>query len=476
MTSVAGKASTDSSDRTLGAVLSAAATAFPQWALVRGARRAVALRSVAAALTAESETIVSVADTETGLGEARLRSELTRTTFQLQMFADLIRDGSYLDPVVVHPDDGHPVAPHPDLRRTSRPLGPVAVFAASNFPLAFSVAGTDTASALAAGCSVVVKAHPGHPETSRLVGRITAETLGAKGAPEGTFAVVYGFDTGPALIRHPVIRAASFTGSVVGGRALFDLAVRRPDPIPFFGELGSQNGLFVLPSAAETRGSAIAAGLSRSVLLGGGQFCTKPGLVLLPAGEIGTALKEALAGDFRSAAPVRMLTSHVLDGFMAGRKALADSPGVRLVAEGQDAAGAARPALFEVVDDIVPEIVLEECFGPVAVVARYRDLDQLLAIATQLPGALTATIHSDSADRKFVESLVSALEPRVGRLVFDQFPTGVSVSPAMHHGGPYPATTDVQQTSVGSAAIRRFLRPISYQNAPTFVLPAELRD
>lgn len=467
---------TDSSQEPLDAVLGAAAAAFPQWAAASGAERAAALQGVADALTAEADAIVSVADAETALGDARLRSELTRTTFQLQMFADLIRDGSYLEPVVVHPDDSHPVAPQPDLRRTSRPLGPVAVFAASNFPLAFSVAGTDTASALAAGCSVVVKAHPGHPETSQLVGRITTEALRANGAPEGTFAVVYGFDTGPALVRHPVVRAASFTGSVAGGRALFDMAVSRPDPIPFFGELGSLNSLVVLPTAAQARGEEIAAGLSRSVLLGGGQFCTKPGLVLLPAGEVGTALKEALAKDFRSAAPVRMLTRHVLDGFRAGREALADTPGLQLVAEGGDATGDARPALFEVVDDTIPGIALEECFGPAAVVATYRDSDDLLAIAAALPGALTATVHAEAADGELAERLVTVLEPRVGRIVFDQYPTGVSVSPAMQHGGPYPATTDVQQTSVGTAAIRRFLRPISYQNAPSYVLPAELRD
>ncbi len=466
----------DTDEATLDAVVGAAAEAFLGWSGTPRSKRAAALDAIADGLEVESASIVSLAARETALGEARVRSELIRTTFQLQMFADLLRDGSYLRPVVEPADANHPVAPSPDLRLISRPLGPVAVFAASNFPLAFSVAGTDTASALAAGCSVVVKAHPGHPQTSELVGRITSECLQQSGAPTGTFAVVHGFAAGPALVRHPMIRAASFTGSVRGGRALFDIAASRPDPIPFFGELGSLNSLTVLPGAATTRGGAIGADLADSVLLGGGQFCTKPGLLLLPSGGGGAEVTNQLVAKFCSAPPVMMLTSQVSDGYEAGRRELAATAGVTVLAEGAGAEERSVATLFEVTPGPVPDLAFEECFGPTAVVATYDSPDELLTIARRLPGALTGTVHAEPEDRPLVERLLDELAPRVGRVIFNQYPTGVSVSAAMEHGGPYPASTDVQHTSVGAAAIYRFLRPISFQNAPAYALPDELRE
>lgn len=466
----------DTDTAALDAVVRAAAEAFPSWSGTPRIERAAALDAIADGLEAEAASIVPLAASETSLGEARGRSELSRTIFQLRMFANLLRDGSYLRPVVAPADADHPVAPSPDLRLTRRPIGPVAVFAASNFPLAFSVAGTDTASALAAGCPVVVKAHPGHPQTSQLVSRITRDCLQVSGAPTGTFAVVYGFAAGPALVRHPMIRAASFTGSVRGGRALFDVAVSRPDPIPFFGELGSLNSLTVLPGAATARGRVIGADLADSVLLGGGQFCTKPGLLLLPSGFHGTEVTNQLVSKFRSAPPVTMLTSQVSDGYEAGRRALAATVGITVLAEGTVAEGRSVATLFKVSSESIPDVVFEECFGPAAVVATYSSPDELLSIACRLPGALTGTVHSAPDDRPLVEQLLRELAPRVGRVIFDQYPTGVSVSAAMEHGGPYPASTDVQHTSVGPAAIYRFLRPISFQNAPAYALPDELRE
>lgn len=464
----------NTSTRDVDAACTAAALAAPLWAATGRPERAAALALIADGLEDRSNDIVEIADAETFLGRDRLQGELARTTFQLRMFAQLILDGSYLSSTVVAADPDAPVAPLPDLRRIVRPLGPVAVFAASNFPLAFSVAGTDTASALAAGCPVILKAHPGHPSTSQLTGRIVDAALAESGASPGTFAVVHGFAAGPALIENAAIKAASFTGSVAGGRALYDLAAARP--IPFFGELGSLNSFTITPSAAEARGGQIAADLAASILLGGGQFCTKPGFVLVPRTPAGSVLKADLAAHIRAAPAARMLNETVLDNFRRGCDALRADPAIGVLAEGGRADGTATPTLYEVVDSTIPAVALEECFGPTAVVAQYFDGVDLLTSTESLPGALTATVHSEPNEQALLQRLVDSLAPRVGRLIFDQYPTGVSVSPAMHHGGPYPASTNAQHTSVGTAAIERFLRPISYQNAPQSILPAELRD
>lgn len=452
----------------------AASLAAPRWAATGRPERAAALDRIADGLDARESDILDIADTETSLGRDRLRGELHRTTFQLRMFAQVARDGSYLSTTVATADPNAPVAPLPDLRRMVRPLGPVAVFAAGNFPLAFSVAGTDTASALAAGCPVIVKAHPGHPSTSQLTGHVVNAALVDSGAPTGLFAVVHGFEAGTALVQNTAIKAASFTGSVAGGRALHDLAVARP--IPFYGELGSLNGFVITPSAAEARGPQIAADLAASILLGGGQFCTKPGLVLIPRTAAGAATKTVLAAYVRAAPAVRLLNQTVLDNFRRGCEALRAEQGIRLLAEGGRQNATATPTLFGVADGAIPAVALEECFGPAAVVVEYSDGIDLLALIENLPGALTATVHSEPNEQILLERLVDGLASRVGRLIFDQYPTGVSVSPAMQHGGPYPASTNARYTSVGPAAIERFLRPITYQNAPQSILPAELRD
>ncbi|ROS38469.1 aldehyde dehydrogenase (NADP(+)) [Amycolatopsis thermoflava] len=457
-------------------VATAAGTAASAWAATPHHHRARALDGIAAALEDDVTGIVEVAAAETSLGRDRITSELARTTFQLRLFADLVREGAHLRTVVSRADPQAPVAPRPDLRRTLVPIGPVAVFAAGNFPLAFSVAGTDTASALAAGCPVVVKVNPGHPRTSDRVARLVTVALRDAGAPDGVFAIVHGFAAGAELVSHPAISAATFTGSVRGGRALFDLAAARPVPIPFFGELGSLNSLTVTAAAARDRGAEIAADLAASVLLGGGQFCTKPGLVLLPRTPEGARVETELARLVAAAPAVILLDDHVHDGFAASCRALEADDRVRLLAAGGVAAGAATPALYAVEGAPLPDVALEECFGPAVVVASYADDAELLTLAGGLPGALTATVHSQAEDSDLLTRLVATLAPRVGRLVFDQYPTGVAVDPAMQHGGPYPSSTDPRFGSVGTAAIDRFLRPIAYQNAPPSILPRELQN
>ena len=456
----------------------AAAAVAPALAPLAG--RADRLRAVAGALEAAREQLVAVADAETALGPARLNSELTRARVQFEMFAAEVDDGSFLDIVIDRPDPNAQPAPRPDLRRMMVPIGPVAVYAASNFPFAFSVAGGDTASALAAGCPVIVKAHPGHPQTSVLSGRVIAAALREHGAPEGTFAVVYGFEAGRDLVQHPAIRAAAFTGSVAGGRALFDLAQSRPDPIPFYGELGSLNPTVVTRGALAGRAQEIVTGFVGSYLLGSGQFCTKPGLLFLPEGHgLDVALAEAVAG----AAVGPLLGERIHQAYVHGVATLADEPDVRtVVPPTASAAGGytVAPSLFAVSAAAFVKRrgpLLEECFGPTALIVEYASTDDLLAALDAVPGSLTTTVHADpEAEADLVRTLLDRAAARSGRVVWSGWPTGVAVTAAQHHGGPWPATTAPLHTSVGTAAIRRFLRPVVYQSVPDALLPDELRD
>jgi NADP-dependent aldehyde dehydrogenase len=441
----------------------------------RPADRAAWLEQLATRLDAAADDLVPLAAQETHLGLDRLQGELKRTTFQLRLFAEVLRDGSFLQATIDHANPAWPMGPRPDLRRMLRPLGPVAVYAASNFPFAFSVAGGDTASALAAGCPVLLKANPSHPELSAATGAKVSDALAEAGAPEGIFAAVMGFETGIALVKDPRIRAASFTGSLRGGRALFDLAVSRPEPIPFYGELGSVNPAFVTPDACAQRADDVAAGFVGSMSLGNGQFCTKPGLLFVPAGSGLEDRVAALAGA-RPAAP--MLSEHIRSGYSEALAQLAERPGVRVIA------GKARPegdpaptVLATTVSDLLAdsEAMTQECFGPAALVVSYGSEAELLTAARVLDGQLTATIHS-SGPEPVTSALLEVLTERVGRVVWNSWPTGVSVTYAQHHGGPYPATTSVQTTSVGTAAIDRFLRPVTYQDAPDDVLPPPLKE
>ncbi|MGH3714985.1 MAG: aldehyde dehydrogenase (NADP(+)), partial [Micromonosporaceae bacterium] len=447
-----------------------AGEAWSGWPAVR---RADVLDAIADALEQAVDTLVAVADAETALGEPRLRGEVARTTGQLRMFGDLLRRGVHVDAILSPADPG---AGRPDVRRMLRPLGPVAVFAASNFPFAFSVAGGDTASALAAGCPVVVKAHEAHPRTSVATAEVVAAALASVGAPPGTFALVTGFEAGPALVRHPAIRGVGFTGSTAGGRALYDLAQQRPDPIPFYGELGSVNPVVVLPAAAAERPGAIATGYLGSLTLGAGQFCTSPGLLFVP--ESATALLDAVASQVAGATGAPMLSERIHAGYAAGvtsREALTEP-----VASGSagDGPWGATPYLSRV--DVAtfaarPELA-EEVFGPAGLVVTYRDPADLTAALGTLRGSLTGSVHANAADHDTARHIAAALAPRVGRLIYNGWPTGVAVCWAMHHGGPWPASTAAAYSSVGATAIRRWLVPVAYQDWPDELLPPELAD
>ncbi|RKT89038.1 NADP-dependent aldehyde dehydrogenase [Saccharopolyspora antimicrobica] len=438
-------------------------------------RRAGLLRALATALREDESALVRLADAETGLGEPRLTGELARTAAQLDMFADVLDDGAFCEAVIDHADP-RAVPPHTDLRRVLAPLGPVAVFAASNFPFAFSVAGGDTASALAAGCPVVVKAHPSHPGLSVRIAELLADALAGAGAPRGVLAVVHGHEAGELLVTDPRITAVGFTGSTRGGRALFDLACSRPDPIPFYGELGSINPVVVTEAALERRGDEIAAGLAGSFTLGAGQFCTKPGAVFVPAGRgFGDQVAEAVSA--AEAAP--LLNARIRDGYVTGVAALGDVPGVKTLLSARGGAGyCVRPAVLAVDAQVFTEqadVLAEECFGPCTLIVEYAGADELAAALAVLPGSLTGSLHAEPTEPG-AAGLLAALRRRVGRVIFNGWPTGVAVTWSQHHGGPWPSTTVPLHTSVGATAVRRFLRPVTYQDVPGELLPAALRE
>ena len=389
----------------------------------------------------------------------------------------MLREGSYLEATIDHAADT-PVGPRPDLRRMLVPLGPVAVFGASNFPLAFSVPGGDTASALAAGCPAVVKAHSAHPATARLCFEIMSKALAAVGAPAGTLGIVYGRAAGAALVAHPAIRAVGFTGSLGGGQALLRIIEQRPDPVPFFGELSSLNPVVVTPTAASERAATIGAELAGSATLGAGQFCTKPGLAFVPVGAEGDRLVDAMAAAMRELDPSVLLDGGIARTYRAISATLAALPGVHTAATGKLADGVgfrAVPLLLTTLAADLPTEVTEECFGPLTVVARYDGTAQLRAALERLPSSLTATMLRGDGETELPGVVAEQLRGRAGRLVFDDYPTGVAVAWAQHHGGPWPST-NTQHTSVGATAIRRFLRPLTWQNAPVELLPAELAD
>ncbi|MFB7497709.1 aldehyde dehydrogenase (NADP(+)) [Streptomyces sp. NPDC056161] len=445
--------------------------------------RSAFLRSAAAGLEAARDPLVEAADAETALGPVRLTGELTRTAYQLRAFADLVDEGAFLDVIIDHPD-ATATPPVPDLRRYKVPLGVVAVYAASNFPFAFSVAGGDTASALAAGNPVVVKAHPDHPALSELVADVLRRAAAGHGIPAGAVGLVHGFAAGLELIRHPLVAAAGFTGSVRGGRALFDVAAARPVPIPFHGELGSLNPVLVTEAAAVERAEEIGSGLAASMTLGAGQFCVKPGLVLVPSGAAGDRLVKSLADAVSETEPGVLLDHRMRDAFVAGVRERGLLEGVESPvtpgAGGEHTVGAgvlAVPA-DRLAAEGAHDLLLEECFGPVSVVARYADDGEAAAVLSRLPGNLTATVQlsaAEAAGQGRGAEILAELTPLAGRVLVNGWPTGVAVAPAQHHGGPYPATTSTS-TSVGGTAVERWMRPVVYQNTPQALLPKELHD
>ena len=465
------------------AAVRAAAASLP--ALADRSVRSRLLRAAAGALEESGAAIIAAADAETALGVPRLTGELARTAYQLRTFADVVDEGGYLDVIIDHADPAAQPIPRPDLRRYKIPLGVVAVYAASNFPLAFSVPGGDTASALAAGCPVVVKAHPDHPATSQLCAAALRRAAVSVGLPADTVVLLHGFQAGIDLVTHPLVAAAGFTGSVRGGRALFDAAAARPRPIPFHGELGSLNPVVVTEAAAAERAEQIGTGLAGSFTLGSGQFCTKPGLVLAPTGAAGDRLLTALATAARGAAAGVLLDSRMRDNFLTGAAARTALPAVTApVPPGDGGDHAVQPGFItvpaaELTHDSAYDLLLDECFGPLTVIVRYGSAAELSAVLDRLPGNLTATAHLGAAESAEESGPAAALLTRLtqlaGRVLINGWPTGVAVAPAQHHGGPYPATTSTS-TSVGTTAIERWLRPISYQDTPPALLPPELRD
>ncbi|MCB5907283.1 aldehyde dehydrogenase (NADP(+)) [Streptomyces pinistramenti] len=448
--------------------------------------RAALLRRAADLLDAAGERVIEAADAETALGPGRLTGELARTTYQLRAFADSVDEGAFLDVLIDHADPAL-APPRPDLRRYKIPLGTVAVYAASNFPLAFSVPGGDTASALAAGCPVVVKAHPDHPATSELCAALLRRAAADVGLPDGVIGLVHGFRAGLDLVRHPLVGAAGFTGSVRGGRALHDAAAARPHPIPFHGELGSLNPVVVTESAAAERAEEIGAGLAGAITLGTGQFCVKPGLVLAPEGEAGDRLLTALTAAVSDTEAGVLLDHRMRDAFLDGVRTRAALPGVHAPVtpgaggEHTVSAGFLTLPAAALAEDSTHDLLLEECFGPVTVLARYTDEAEIAAVLARLPGNLTATLQlgaDESAGRDGAGRggrLLADVTELAGRVVVNGWPTGVAVAPAQHHGGPYPATTSTA-TSVGTAAVERWLRPVAYQDTPPALLPPELRE
>ncbi|HEX8038187.1 MAG TPA: aldehyde dehydrogenase (NADP(+)) [Chryseosolibacter sp.] len=469
----------EASEKEIRTAVEKAADAFQEYRKKSGKERAAFLEAIAGEITALGDPLISRCMEETGLPEARLKGERGRTVNQLKLFADYVREGSWTEARIDRADPSR-TPPKPDIRSMQKALGPVGIFGASNFPLAFSVAGGDTTSALAAGCPVVFKAHAAHPGTCEMVGMAIAKAAKKTGMPEGTFSMLHGKSNvvGLALVRHPQIKAIGFTGSYRGGKALFDVANSRPVPIPVYAEMGSTNPVFILPEAMRQKRENIAKELAASVTLGVGQFCTNPGLVFYQSDEEKTFTR-SLSKVLEETAPGVMLTSYIQEAYRAGVEKLSGTKGVNTLVKGKATEGAYAPAfLFESAGEtfLNDHSLEEEVFGPSTLAVSVDDKEQLMRIARQLGGHLTATIHATDNDLKEYSGLIAILEQKVGRIIINGYPTGVEVTHAMIHGGPFPATTDSRSTSVGTDAIKRFARPVCYQNFPQSLLPDELKD
>lgn len=459
-----------------------AAAAFQVYRKKEGAEKAAFLSDLAAAIADSGDELIKVCCEETGLPAARIEGERMRTVNQIKMFATLLREGSWVNARIDTGDPERAPLPKPDLRSLQIPLGPVVVFGASNFPLAFSVAGGDTISAFAAGCPVVVKAHPAHPATSAIIGELIQAAAKKTGMPDGIFSLLFddGIESGIQLVKHPLIKAVGFTGSFKAGKALFDIAAGRPEPIPVYAEMGSTNPVFILPKAAKERGREIAAAYAASVTLGVGQFCTNPGLMVHQHQEDG--LPEFLRSAFEKTSGGVMLTPNILNSYNTGvRKHLA-TEGVEQLAISSTPSGTGAPMAIPVLFSTSGEVLKnnpalsEEVFGPTGIAVSAASKSEMLAIARDLSGHLTATVHGTAEELTEYKELLDLLEQKAGRVVINGFPTGVEVGNAMVHGGPYPSTTDSRTTSVGTAAIYRFTRPVCYQNMPQQLLPPALQD
>ena len=450
-----------------------AQAAFDPFRRAAPEQRARLLEAIAEGLLALGDALIERAHLESALPLARLQGERGRTVNQLRLFAQLLRDGRWQG-VVIDPalPERQPL-PRPDLRLGKIALGPVAVFGASNFPLAFSVAGGDTASALAAGCPVVCKAHPAHPGTSELVGRVIQGAVREAGLPAGVFSLLFDAGTalGQALVAHPAIQAVGFTGSRRGGLALLATAQARAQPIPVYAEMSAINPVLLLPQALEARAEALAQGFADSLTLGVGQFCTNPGLLLAIEGPALERFLAAAAGTLAAKPAGTMLTPGIQAAYTEGTARLRAQPGVTVACAG----AGGQLTVAEAATFIANPVLHDEVFGPSALLLRCRDADELLALLERLEGQLTATLQLEPGDAALAQRLLPVLERKAGRILANGFPTGVEVSHAMVHGGPWPATTNPQYTSVGSSAIERFLRPVCYQDLPDWLLPPALQ-
>ena len=461
------------------AAAQAAEAAFAEYNALAPQRRAQFLDAIADQLDALDDTFVATVCRETALPAGRIQGERARTSNQMRLFATVLRRGDYLGARIDRAQPQRQPLPRPDLRQYRTGVGPVAVFGASNFPLAFSTAGGDTAAALAAGCPVVVKAHSGHMATAERVAEAIERAVVATGMPAGVFNMIYGAGVGEALVRHPAIQAVGFTGSLKGGRALCELAASRPQPIPVFAEMSSINPVLVLPAALQARGEQVARELAGSVVLGCGQFCTNPGLVIGIAGEAFSTFLTALGAHLADQAGQTMLNAGTLRSYSQGVQRLLQHPGVRHLAGAEQAGDQAQAQLFQADVSLLlngDALLQEEVFGPATVAVAVADEAELRRAVQALHGQLTATLIAEPEDFQRFAALVPVLQRKAGRLLVNGYPTGVEVCDAMVHGGPYPATSDARGTSVGTLAIDRFLRPVCYQDYPDALLPDALKN
>ena len=453
----------------------AAEEAFWSYGYTSRETRADFLDAIADEIEARAQAITEIGTSETGLPEARLQGERGRTTGQLRLFASHIRKGDYLDRRHDAALPDRQPLPRPEIRLVQRPIGPVAVFGASNFPLAFSTAGGDTAAALAAGCPVVVKGHSAHPGTAEIIAEAIHAAIRSSNLHPGVFSLIQGGDrhVGTALVTNPYIKAVGFTGSLAGGRALFDLCAQRPEPIPFFGELGSVNPMFLLENALSARAGTLGTGWAASLTMGAGQFCTNPGIAVVIDGRNADQFTQSARDALASVAPQVMLTDGIAKAYRDGQARFESRNAVTALLSTQSRGREASPNLYETTAEawLQDHSLGEEVFGPLGLIIRVRDLDEMRRLALGFQGQLTATIHMEAADLPAARALLPILERKAGRVLVNGFPTGVEVCDAMVHGGPYPASTNFGATSVGTLSIRRFLRPVSYQNLPPDLVP-----
>ena len=456
-----------------------ASSVFPLYSKLPATRRAEFLNKIADELDILGKDFVDLVQQETALDEARIKGECGRTSNQMRLFADLLTRGDFYDARIDTAMPDRRPLPRADIRQCRVGLGPIAVFGASNFPLAFSTAGGDTASALAAGCPVVFKAHSGHMGTAEKVALAILRAAEQTSMPDGVFSMIFGSGVGKALVNHPAIKAVGFTGSLAGGKAICDMAATRPHPIPVFAEMSSINPVILLPQALENRGELIAVQLADSVVLGVGQFCTNPGMVIGIRSANFSAFVKQLSSEISLKPSKTMLNSGTLNSYQKGCDALQNHPSIKILASAESVENKATAYLFQADSSLLlsgSELLQEEVFGPTTVIVEVNDMEELQACISAMHGQLTATLIGESEELAESQELLSLLEEKAGRVLINGYPTGVEVCDAMVHGGPFPATSDSRGTSVGTLSIDRFLRPVCFQNYPNSLLPDALKN